>query len=67
MIDEIRMGKENLRMMPRCLVWTSEWTVLSFSKIKNTGEAASLRVQNNEYVFEQVKFQVSEGYQGDVQ
>lgn len=57
MIDEMWIGKENLRMMPRCLIWTSEWIVTFFSEIKNTGTAAGLRVQNNEFSFGQVKFQ----------
>lgn len=40
---------------------------MSFSKIKNTEAAAGLRVQNNDYSSGQVKFKVSEEYQGDVQ
>lgn len=44
MIDKIWMGIENLRMMPRCLVWTSEWIVIPFSEIKNTEAPAGLRV-----------------------
>ena len=52
-------------MMPRCLVWTSEWSYI-LSKIKYTEKAAGLRVQNKGYSSRQVKFHVSEEYQSDV-
>lgn len=41
MIDKIWTGMENLRMMLRCLIWTSEWIVTSSSEIKNTEAAGS--------------------------
>ena len=64
MINKIWV-RENFRMMPRCLVWTSEWSYI-LSKIKYTEKAAGLRVQNKGYSSRQVKFQVSEEYQSDV-